>query len=767
MGRSRFLSWSAIVAFLSLFTLSVLDARGDTHARGPTALAQLDIGEPIVPIVAARGVLPLPSGHDVDLAAPQLALVTASGTVLPTQVERCMTLGDEVRSVELVALAPSFDLPLRVERRAAPPSTFVPDLRVVELLAHGLTFTAAGIDAPYSARVGFGELALEPGAVRTRARISVPLRPDGAGAQLASLGWLRGTATAYSGLPLVEFDLLWHTGEVTEPLTEAFFRSLTLDLAPGWVLIPASAQPWMGRGTAGGKTRVELVRDAREISGDEWHTFRGQHGKVLRFALLHASFEEFADLWRANSGLGQMRPVPGSADPSWWAGNHATPLALDGFALPALPKAALTRALADMQSFRTRRLAGEAFALAPHGRIGWLHPAGTRYGAMTGGDGIEHTAFVPELLTGSPLVWEHLWGDAEAWLDRQGGWLFEHGEPWNAHAWLLTHPNARINFAITPVAPGSGVSPAWPSATQDPWKWRTAPRNGPSGSGGAGEAAIEAFGWCDTQHLVRLFRAWVVLAAYANDPLAKDLIECYAASVRADLAAVNHPSASLYGLEQAAFAARDAGSVINRSEGWSAALQAHDVAFNGTESARWWLAVYANVLRLCQLPSGGFIAWDANKEATAYAKEESGGKDLAVTQNYQETIHAWALRLIARLDVTDVAQVRARQLRGLLHVYRAPGASEPPYRLAVYPKGQPKLAVKTWGDVQALYASKESSGYHHTVTLALALEMEIEGAMQAARDFAGGGDPLALLFAANKFWGNRAALASELQRRAG
>jgi hypothetical protein len=242
------------------------------------------------------------------------------------------------------------------------------------------------------------------------------------------------------------------------------------------------------------------------------------------------------------------------------------------------------------------------------------------------------------------------------------------------------------------------------------------------------------------------------------------MLGCYSAAARADIAVGAHPSASLTGLLFEAKARPHQGSVVNRAEGWVATLNVLDMAFNHDEQAREWLVSFADLLTFCQLPSGGFIAWDANKEATAYAFEESGGKQLAVSQGYQEAILEWPYYLCT-LNGIGSRDVLIEHVDSMFTVYRAPGSNEPPYRVAVFPKGRPDQCVRTWDEMKALYVSKETSGYHYTIVLAIGVKLEVPSVNEALASWAFGGDPVAKMLGESKFWGNRAPLAGELMSR--
>jgi hypothetical protein len=527
-----------------------------------------------------HGTVPLPKGAFLPEANEvPFAVLDWDGTPLQTQVEvvsRYASASDGADVVELLAtvnrnpgllhgdraqyalavLASPLPAPTAsdaISALAHEPAGLPPALQALIENESGLMLASRDVfDHVYLSRPLATSSAFELrklGSSRTTVRAWSPLLPIApTGGPTGTLSCLLGvhaylTTTADTDVLLADLrftnagDGHDAQSDVDDPQGKVYFQSLELALPNGWNVVhsvddPADGAPYV----INDQTIFPLIA---KQAGGALHVVPSQGQLHRRIAICPIGSEGLARSLLDGEGLAFARrgldPIGGGEYWSWW-NEHSSRYFPQRFRLPSLAHVGInllrSQLAAEAANLETILENGTALGDWPVqlGQLGWAHPYGVQYGAMTGGNEIHLTQGSDVLEAASPEGYRNLELVHRMQSDRQPNALYhQDGRPAQLEDWLQAdgQGNTFIDCYFYMKLNGS----------QDPFGLATPPTFQSDAVALAGmqpayEADLLAYEPHDLQHLVRYTRCAKALAWIGNDELAKDDLAMQAELVR-------------------------------------------------------------------------------------------------------------------------------------------------------------------------------------------------------------------------------------------
>jgi len=459
----------------------------------------------------------------------------------------------------------------------------------------------------------------------------------------------------------------WNAGELPAR-PDVFFRSLALELPPGWTWTPVLPDPAMD--PAGGF----LVAPSDHVLPQRMErSFRVIVHPVIAGALVQGE------------GFG----VTGWRDGGYMA---------QDIRLPDLSHVAI-----DLQRKRLDdydRLANVGATVAGEVPVSPLWPAaGVKYGGMTGGFDIDQYPEIPLAASGDRDGLLSLYVEQLRYASRQMGCIYEAdgrpialddyldangSAPWNLfNNRFLGNPAKDAPFRFSLTGPGTG------SAPYDP----------------------ENFEPIDLQHYVRRTKANKALVWLANDPLARLYLRMDAELGRMTFhegpgGRLQVPTATGLGTE------------MGRAEAWVADCMAHAWAVSDDawrQRSVGWFVTFVDALRAAQMPSGLFSARDNGKVAVNPPFGDYTNAFYWVHRANEQIFLVLALRAIEEsvgLDTRDL--IRGAGL-GMWRLAWKPGTDGPLERYPAGPIGGPRYTTRA--DIPPGLTDTVARDSYHVATL--------------------------------------------------
>lgn len=678
-------------------------------------VAALEVVLPASSTFVLHGTVPLPKGAYIpeDGDVP-FTLLDWDSTPVETQLEvvsRYPAATDGADVIEVLAtvhrnpgLAPSnraqYALAVLASPPAAPPlqdaiSTLTDDPAGVPLALQNLLENESGVmltsrdvfdhlylSRPLASSAGFE--VRKHGAARATVRSWSPLLPVaptvGSNGTLSCLLGVHSYLTTTANSDVLLLDLRFtNAGDGSDPSDasddpqgKVYFQSLELGVPNGWNVVqdvddPADGTPYVFNG----QTIFPIVA---ELAGGALHVVPSQGQFHRRMALCPIGMEASARALLDGEGLAFARrgldPVGGGEYWSWWNEDTARYFP-QRFRLPSL-------AHIGINNLR-QQLANEAAALetilengsgqgdwpVQFGQLGWAHPYGVQYGAMTGGNEINLTQGSDILEAASPEGYRNLALVHRMQSDRQPNALYhKDGRPARLEDWLAVDGGGHTYIDCYYYMKLNG--------SHDPFGLTTPPTfqvNAVAFGGLAPsyEPNLLAFESHDLQHLVRYTRCAKALAWIGNDELAQDDLAMQAELVRFTY----HPYYnSAYGHVQETGMLADLqyvqahpyrGVDFGRGEGWG--LDTVSAAYSLASSSdrarfRPWFDSVTTVVATGQVPCSGLLM------AAAYIKFLDG--KYRTSQIIEQAIIDNAVRGMLASVYLNEDPVRSAMLRDFL-----------------------------------------------------------------------------------------------------
>jgi hypothetical protein len=454
-------------------------------------------------------------------------------------------------------------------------------------------------------------------------------------APLPNLFGVHSFARVLAGEPILLLDLRLNNGASgatsdSAPLGEVYFRSLTLHVPAGYVVLQDGVDP----GTRGNGTDVfDLVapipsaEDGPSESLGRMHYMPTQGQMQRRLAIVAKGNE--ASARRALDQAGLAFCVAGDGLLSWFSSSW-TGYFPQGQQLPRLDYYGLGKVrselAADFQALRGNLTSGMGRGHYPleSDRLGWAHPYGVAYGGMTGGAEIHLLEGVEIASSASQSGYRHLLDIHRMQTDRMPVALYnEDGKPSALRDWVRHASDPQVGKYM-PFSYYNGSMPGRDKRNRDDaFGYSKAPREQLEFVRARGlqpdyEDALRAFDPHDSQHLIRYTRTAKALAWLGNDSLAKgDLLQ---AAENFQLEYHGLPNGSSGQVQGTGFLAAKRevdsrpglGFAIGRGQGWGldAATAAYALSRDDTwrqEARSDWLGPIVDTIAKGQSACNGFI----------------------------------------------------------------------------------------------------------------------------------------------------------------